>query len=176
MFCLVLQITFSHPEVIFLKIPFISDHLTSTLPTSSISKFDSLHTNATKYQGRGYLLHQPPVQIATSLTHSCVFMQLENMARLLRKQIDILTWFHCLCCLLVNAVCIIGQLSSPFTRKSLQLHREKQENPFTMDLRKLHMKSDVHLTKSQYMLHINCTIFMPNEDVAHSLRKASKIQ
>jgi len=30
------------------------------------------------------------------------------------------------------------------------------------------MKSDVHLAKSQYMLHINCTIFTPNEDVAHS--------
>lgn len=123
----------------------------------------------------GYLLHHPPVQIATSLTRSCVFMQLENMSRLLRKEIDILTCFHYLCWFFVNAVGIIGQLS-PYTRKFLQLHREKKENPSTMDFRKLHMKSDVHLAKSQYMLHVNCTVFMPNEDVAHSLRKASKIQ
>lgn len=176
MFCLVLQIVFSHPAVIFLKIPFISDHLTSAIPSSSVSKINGLHTNATKHWGRGYLSNQPPVQRATSLAKSCVFMQLENMPRLLRKQTDILTCFHYLFCLLVNAVCIISQLSFPFTRKSVQLQREEQENSFTMDFRKLHMKSDVHLAKGQYILYINCTIFMPNEDVAHFLRQASKIQ
>lgn len=120
MFCLVLQIIFSHPAVIFLKLPLISDHLTSTIPTSAVSKINVLHTNATKHWGRGYLLNQPPVWIATSLTQSFVFVQLENMPRLLRKQTDILICFHDLFCLLVNdVVCIISQLSSPL-----------QENPY----------------------------------------------
>lgn len=35
--------TFFQPAVIFL---FISDHLTSSLPSSSVSKSDSLHSNA----------------------------------------------------------------------------------------------------------------------------------
>lgn len=37
-------------------------------------------------------------------------------------------------------------------------------------------KSDAHLAKGQYILHFNCTIFMPDENVIHSLREALKIQ
>jgi len=106
MFSLVLQIIFSHPAVIFLKILFISSHCASTLPTSSIPKFDGLHANATKYCGKGCLSHQPAVQRATSLTQSSAFIQLENMPRLLRKQIDFLTCFHHLCCLLHTECCV----------------------------------------------------------------------
>lgn len=130
--------TFSQPAVIFPKIPFMSDHLTSSLPTSSISKFDSLHSNASKYWEREYLLHQPPVQTARILIQSCVFMQSENMPRFLREQTHILTCFHYLCCLLVNVVCITGQLPSP--QQENPCIEKNQENIFTMDFRKLHKK------------------------------------
>lgn len=123
MFCLVLQMTFAQSAVIFPKIPFMSDHLTGSLPTSS--KFDSLHSNASKYWEREYVLHQPPVQTARILTQSCVFMQSENMPRFLRKQTHILTCFHYLCCLLVN-VCITGQLPSPPSKKILALRKTKK--------------------------------------------------
>lgn len=125
----------------------ISDHLTCTLPTSSTPKINQQFAHSCHWR-LGYFLNHPAAQIATSRAQSCVFMQLESMPRLLRKQTDILTCFHDLFCLLLNAVCITTQLSPPFIRKSLQLHREKHKSPPEIRFRKLPMKLDVLLAKA----------------------------